>query len=117
MAAFSPGARLSSTSVVLPEPDTPVTTVSRPLGRRTSSGFTVWMARVDKRIVPCEKSSSAGQRVRATCAVPARNGPIRDAESSASAAGVPWAITRPPLAPASGPISIIQFASESSCVS
>ena len=55
--------------------------------------------------------------VRATCAVPARNGPIRDAESSASAAGVPWAITRPPLAPASGPISIIQFASESSCVS
>ena len=29
--------------VVLPEPDTPVTTVSRPLGMATSSGFTVWI--------------------------------------------------------------------------
>ena len=29
--------------VVLPEPDTPVTTVSRPFGISTSSGLTVWI--------------------------------------------------------------------------
>ena len=29
--------------VVLPEPDTPVTTVSRPFGISTSRGFTVWI--------------------------------------------------------------------------
>ena len=37
------GMRLSSTMVVLPEPDTPVTTVSRPFGISTSSGLTVWI--------------------------------------------------------------------------
>ena len=48
MTASSAGTRLSSTIVVLPEPDTPVTTVSRPLGISTSSGFTVWMEDVDR---------------------------------------------------------------------
>ena len=43
MPASSAGIRLSSTMVVLPEPDTPVTTVSRPLGIVTSSGLTVWI--------------------------------------------------------------------------
>ena len=47
MAAFRLGTRLSSTRVVLPEPETPVTTVSRPLGISMSSGFTVWMALVE----------------------------------------------------------------------
>ena len=39
--AFSAGTRLYSTIVVFPEPDTPVTTVSRPFGISTSNGFTV----------------------------------------------------------------------------
>lgn len=39
--ALSAGIRLSSTIVVFPEPETPVTTVSRPIGIRTSKGCTV----------------------------------------------------------------------------
>ena len=46
--ACSAGIRLSSTMVVLPEPDTPVTTVSRPFGISTSRGFTVWIRSVDR---------------------------------------------------------------------
>ena len=48
----SAGTRLSRISVVLPEPDTPVTTVSFPFGMSTSSGFTVCMAAVDRWIRP-----------------------------------------------------------------
>ena len=39
--SFKPGIRLSRISVVLPEPDTPVITVSLPCGISTSNGFTV----------------------------------------------------------------------------
>ncbi len=46
MTASRPGTRLSRIRVVLPEPDTPVTTVSRPLGMVTARGFTVWIAPV-----------------------------------------------------------------------
>ena len=38
--------------MVLPEPDTPVTTVSRPLGRSTARGFTVWIAPVARWMGP-----------------------------------------------------------------
>ena len=48
IAAVRPGTRLSKIRVVLPEPDTPVTAVSRPLGMSTSRGFTVWMVPVDR---------------------------------------------------------------------
>ena len=58
--ACKAGIRLSSTSVVLPEPDTPVTTVSRPLGSSSSSGFTVWMAEVARWMRPCANSSFSG---------------------------------------------------------
>ena len=54
-AASRPGTRLSRIRVVLPDPDTPVTTVSRPLGRSTSRGFTVWMAPVDRWMFPLGK--------------------------------------------------------------
>ena len=54
--AASAGTRLSRTSVVLPDPDTPVTTLSRPFGNATSSGFTVWMAAVFSRIAPSARS-------------------------------------------------------------
>ena len=64
--AASAGIRLSSTIVVLPEPDTPVTTESRPLGNATDSGCTVWISEVSMRIVPRAKSSSSFARLRST---------------------------------------------------
>ena len=103
--------RLSKTRVVFPEPDTPVTTVSRPLGISTSRGFTVWIAPVDRRIRPRSNSSSFEARGLRISAFPERNGPIREPSFSAIWGTVPWAITWPPPAPAPGPISIIQSAS------
>ena len=77
MVASSAGIRLSSTMVVLPEPDTPVTTVRRPLGISTSSGLTVWMESVERWIVPFAKSVSFSVQQRSfVSAVPARKGPI-----------------------------------------
>ena len=75
--ASSAGIRLSSTMVVLPEPDTPVTTVSRPLGISTSKGFTVWTRFVDRWILPFAKRSSFSAQARSLLsAAPERNGPI-----------------------------------------
>ena len=109
--AASPGTKLSRISVVLPEPDTPVTTVSRPLGISTFKGFTVWMAAVERCILPSANSSPAQTRsLTWISAVPARNGPIWDALFWAISGIVPWATTCPPLAPAWGPISISQSA-------
>ena len=70
------GTRLSRIRVVLPEPDTPVTTVSRPLGMSTSRGFTVWMAPVERWIRP-RSNRAAGSAGRRTCtaAFPERKGP------------------------------------------
>ena len=117
-AACKAGTRLSKISVVLPEPDTPVTTVSRPLGSAASSGCTVWMAPVARRIAPCANTSCRGQRGRSGAAVPgSRNGPMRDAGFWASAAGGPWAMTVPPSAPAPGPSSTIWPAWASTWVS
>ena len=67
--AASAGTRLSRISVVLPEPDTPVTTVSRPLGMSTSSGLTVWMASGRKMDAPL------GKQLRRR-AVPGRSTPL-----------------------------------------
>ena len=46
--ASNAGTRLSKIRVVLPDPETPVTTVSRPLGISTSNGFTVCISLVDR---------------------------------------------------------------------
>ncbi len=56
--ASSPGIRLSNTIVVFPDPDTPVTTVSRPLGMSISRDFTVWIASVDRWSFPSSNMSS-----------------------------------------------------------
>ena len=66
------GARLSRISVVFPEPDTPVTTVSRPLGMSTSRGFTVWIAPVERWMRPWANSAPAGICGLEIPAVPAR---------------------------------------------
>ena len=118
VAASSPGMRLSSTMVVFPEPETPVTTVSLPWGMATSKGFTVWMAPVAKRMAPrWNRSFSAARWRTSTWASPVRKGPIWEAGQRPSSSTVPWATTWPPLAPASGPISSIQSASRKIWVS
>ena len=104
--------------VVLPEPETPVTTVRRPLGISTLSGFTVWMASVVIVIFP-----SLNMSVASTCcltlmdALPERNGPIFDRSLASMSLTVPCAITLPPSEPAPGPISIIQSDLARICVS
>lgn len=60
IAASMPGTRLSRIRVVFPEPETPVTTVRRPLGIFTLSGFTVWMAPVEREMAPCSNRSFPG---------------------------------------------------------
>ena len=111
-AALSAGTRLSSTSVVLPEPDTPVTAVSRPRGTSTARGFTVWSASVSKWMRPRSNTWAASARAR-TCTVraPDRNGPMSESGSASISGTEPCAITRPPAAPAPGPISTMQSVS------
>ena len=48
----SAGTRLSKTIVVLPEPETPVTTVNLPFGMSIFRGLTVWIEFVSKWILP-----------------------------------------------------------------
>ena len=110
--ASSAGTRLSSTIVVFPEPDTPVTTVSRPLGMSSSKGLTVWMLPVERWIAPSANISPVPAHRRSfVSAFPERNGPIWDSGFASKSAIVPSAMTCPPLTPASGPISITQSAS------
>ena len=111
VAASRPGTRLSRISVVLPEPETPVTTVSFPLGSSSVRGFTVWIAPVSRWMAPSANTAPAAARGRSMgWARPDRKGPIWEASLAASSCTVPWATTRPPRAPASGPISMIQSA-------
>ena len=59
-AAVSAGISVSSTSVVLPEPDTPVTAMSRPLGISIAKGFTVWSPLDSRWMRPRSNICSAG---------------------------------------------------------
>ena len=106
--ASNPGIRLSSTMVVLPDPETPVTTVRAPFGKETLRGFTVWMSEVESVMAPYLKT------LRPLFALslffPARKGPIFEAGSFVISFAVPWATTFPPCAPAPGPNSMIQSA-------
>lgn len=95
--ASSAGTRLSSTIVVLPEPDTPVTTVSRPLGMSSSKGLTVWMLPVERWIAPSANiSPSLAHRRNFVSAFPERNGPIWDSGFASKSSIVPSAMTCPP---------------------
>ncbi len=80
--------------VVLPDPDTPVTTVSRPLGNSASSGLTVWICAVEKQMLPLANiSSRAAHFLILVSALPERKGPICEAAFSSMAWIVPWAMT------------------------
>ncbi|MBR6037705.1 MAG: hypothetical protein IKP53_02940 [Candidatus Methanomethylophilaceae archaeon] len=106
--ASSAGTRLSRTMVVFPLPDIPVTTVRRPFGILTSSGFTVWMPDVRISIIPSENSPSFGALERSPRPSPPRKGPILDEGSLERASTVPCAMTLPPSSPAPGPSSTTQ---------
>ena len=110
--ACRPGIRLSRINVVFPEPDTPVTAVSRPFGIFTVNGFTVWIWSVVISILPSSNilSDSAFSRTSIDLASD-KKPPILDSGSAATSVIVPCEITFPPFSPASGPISIIQSAS------
>ena len=83
-ALFSAGISSSSTSVVLPLPDTPVTAVNRFTGRLTDSACTVCSALVSKWIAPRSNSCPSGQRGR-TSAMGSGAGTESGAASGASA--------------------------------
>ena len=90
----------------LPEPDTPVTTTSRPSGMRTS------MSRRLCRLAASISSASLRPLVARRGAAGwrsgrARNRPVTDSGLRCSACAVPAATTRPPRTPAPGPKSMM----------
>ncbi len=103
-------ARTSLTSVLLPEPDTPVTTVSRPTGKRASTSRRL-LARASRTVrkVPSLFLVFASLVTRI---FRARYGPVRETEGGAAmrAAGGPWKRSCPPSVPAWGPSSMISSA-------
>ena len=118
MRALSAGTRLSSTSVVFPEPETPVTTVSRPFGISRPSARTVCSGFVRSATRPFANISSRAARLRAAAGSrSARKPPISEAGLFSISFIVPSATTLPPPAPAPGPISIIHSAARSTRVS
>ena len=106
--AERPGIRLSSTMVVLPEPETPVTAVSLPFGISTVSSWTVWIDAVSIRIVPSWNISAESAHSRIFMAlVSVKNGAIFESWDLETSAILPCAKIVPPLVPASGPSSIM----------
>ena len=87
-----------------PEPETPVTVVSTPMGILTETSRRLWSVAPSIRIIPFAARGRAPARP--SVRRPDKNAPVIDAGSCAIAAGVPCAITRPPSTPAPGPMSI-----------
>ena len=88
------------------EPETPVTTVRRPSGTRTSTFFRLCSARagdVDRRRVARRPRGAACSGCASGCA---RKRPVTDSGLRIRSAAVPSATTRPPRLPAPGPRSI-----------
>ena len=108
--------RTSITNVLLPEPETPVTQMSLPSGKRTSIPF---------------RLCSRAQRITRACELPARRlsgtgmpirpemyAPVNESGHAIISSSVPEQTTSPPLTPAPGPKSTIQSAARmvsSSC--
>ena|GEM_PF-4206386 len=111
MAASMAGIRLSKISVVLPEPETPVTAISRPLGMSKSRAWTVCKGAVDSLICPCANMASGVAVSRITgFSLSAKNPAMSELVFFATALIVPCATICPPCSPAFGPISINQSA-------
>ena len=118
MTAWRAGTKLSNTMVVLPDPDTPVTTVMRPIGISRSRGCTVWIRDVRILMAPLSKMDPSRTLSRTmTSSFPERYPPMIDLGSASTAPTVPWQRTVPPSLPEPGPISMSQSADLSALVS
>ena len=94
---------MSLTSVLLPEPETPVTHTRPPSGKRASMSFKLWArAPTTSSVVPWPARRVAGTGIERS---PARYRPVSEAGTAATSAGVPAATSRPPCRPAAGPRS------------
>ena len=94
--------RISFTSEDLPEPDTPVTQVITPRGKRTSMPFRLLARAFFTVIHPVgfRRKSGVG-----TFRRPERYAPVREAGLFIISSQVPAATISPPLTPAPGPTS------------
>src|SRR5690242_21117283 len=87
----------------LPEPDTPVTHVMRPMGISTLTSRRLWALAPTKRMArPSFFLRLEGMGIRFS---PERYGPVTDVGDAMMAEGVPSATMLPPRAPAPGPMS------------
>ena len=98
---------MSSTSELLPEPVTPVTTVTTPSGNRTSTFLRLCCRAPLITIAGPPASRPAGRRFVGTgiAVLPLRYGPVSDWADALTLAGVPAAVIWPPPSPEPGPKS------------
>nr|WP_245643009.1 hypothetical protein [Piscicoccus intestinalis] len=104
------------TSVVFPEPDTPVTAVNTSSGSRRSSPRTVRMVIASTASIPA--AARASDALRGTGGGRRRYSPVTDSGTWDSPGTGPEYSTSPPSLPAPGPTSMTQSArrtSERSC--
>ena len=94
---------ISFTSVLLPDPETPVTHVKAPTGIRTSMSRRLFSRAPSTDSQPCGSRRVAGTGI---VRAPDRYAPVTDPGSASTSAAVPAATTRPPCSPAPGPMSM-----------
>jgi hypothetical protein len=84
---------MSLTSVLLPEPETPVTTVKAPMGNSTVRFLRLFCRAplITSSLRPARRVSGTG-----TSRAPVRYWPVSDAGTFSIGFGVPWATTSPP---------------------
>jgi len=90
------------TSDDLPLPDTPVTQVMTPSGKRTSMFFRLFARAPRTSMYPLGFRRTAGT---GTLRLPDRYAPVIERSAAMISAGVPHATTSPPSTPAPGPMS------------
>ena len=107
---------ISLTSVLLPEPETPVTQINCPNGNFTFMFFKLCsVAPLTSIAFPLDFLLFLGTKI---CFLPLKYCPVIDSGTNLISSAVPCAITFPPCTPAPGPISIIWSAAyivSSSC--
>ena len=96
---------MSLTSVLFPEPHTPVTAVNVPSGKATSMSFRL-CARAPRTVSVRFFGRPAAARPVAGLLVAAQVGPGQRAGGSSRSSTSPWRRCRPPWRPAPGPMSI-----------
>ncbi len=84
----------SSSSVLLPDPEGPVTQMNVPSGKAHVTPFRLWQRAPEIRMAA--RPASGRRRGTAIFSSPRMNAPVRDPGVSATCAGVPSATTLPP---------------------